>query len=1232
MISSVKISELFKNDSRRGQEIFPELIRKLIRLSINKTGKTHFPSGVAIYTTGWDGKVLDNRVEHEFVPLNNSFWELGTTTQALQKIQSDYNKRKEELTEFEKSEYSYVAVTPKIVDSTQVQNFIQKANAEGIFKEICVIDANDLEKWLQKHIDVEIWLLKEFGEKVDSYGIALATADWEFFKNSTTPILSEEIVTAGNQANSGVLIEELNKLENGSIYSVSSRYFGTDYAFYFTIASICLKGDDSLKEKCIVVNNQAALDVVKTFCEDKVIIINFNCFDEKIRKNKNNIYIIFDNYVKANIQLERVEICDFEKALEQNMNYDSSTAYKIAISTDRNFMALRRLLANNPLCKVPNWARLKNKNEMIPLMLMDEIRMNRQCDVEVLKTLVGENYDYYLELLNYWSETKESPLFKYQTTFKLCARKECFDYIQIDIYSLKLQKLEEKTKEILSFINPKYEKKPSVWYVNDGSYKWSESLVNNILDGFVIISTKSYMAQQHFDLFVNDVLNKAKEKYELLLTVAPYLPKLAELSPYSFLKFIRDSIENKEEIVKRFFETKQEGLFFEDAFLDYVLWSVERCLLIKEHSKEAFHVLLDLYYYLNGSQKILDAVIEKFSPIMVTSIPVSLSEKTELLFSRIKKESVEKSRPIIHKLAGGGKLIAVVPVIHSYKIEKPETINFTYEEYYKLQSEALRWLLENSSSNELIQMLKEIFNNMYTMKSSIIQEGLAEIKNKVKNVDDEIKAQLNYQILDAIYDVKKYKNRERLKELLSDLIELFDMTQAKDLFVRYKYVFENDSFPFDHPREYDSNDHTWIEYEQIERKNIREKFIKELIDFYGENVIEKVISIACGKTWSSWEIIYANSKNHMRDASLIINKRDKTALSCYLSWFTHEEIDELIGNQLNENNSDFICMCLPLNEYLINKFENTELERKYWFERSMIWGVCSFKDKVIEKLVSFYPVALLGYYAYQNKVYTYSEGIALLKSLSINANEERFAAKLVNEKYALSAFIDSMDKEYYTDELCKCEFDLLPFLLYDLKDFPIGIKQYFWNNPEALGELLKNLYLQREEIKDHSLGQKMLYEVIGSYGELCFVPIETVSQNKEMLKSWAYRMIGVAKEGTDEKRILKIAVINTLARVLKQPWETIWPVIEIADILEEFACDDFDSKYDVAYTFNSAFLNSRGVRTVGNGSVEFNLSKKYDAYKKYYESTHPITAKALEYISSDYYREGERDKLRSIIG
>ena len=89
------------------------------------------------------------------------------------------------------------------------------------------------------------------------------------------------------------------------------------------------------------------------------------------------------------------------------------------------------------------------------------------------------------------------------------------------------------------------------------------------------------------------------------------------------------------------------------------------------------------------------------------------------------------------------------------------------------------------------------------------------------------------------------------------------------------------------------------------------------------------------------------------DGSLIINEGDKTALSCYLARFTQEEIDELIEELLNENNSDFICTCLPLNERLINKFENTGLERKYWFERNMIWGECSFKDKVIEKLVSF---------------------------------------------------------------------------------------------------------------------------------------------------------------------------------------------------------------------------------------------------------------------------------------
>ena len=73
VITATKLSQLFKDNARRGQEFFPELIKKLIVASVNKVGYIRFPSGDAIYNIGFDGIVKDINVESRFVPLGNSF-------------------------------------------------------------------------------------------------------------------------------------------------------------------------------------------------------------------------------------------------------------------------------------------------------------------------------------------------------------------------------------------------------------------------------------------------------------------------------------------------------------------------------------------------------------------------------------------------------------------------------------------------------------------------------------------------------------------------------------------------------------------------------------------------------------------------------------------------------------------------------------------------------------------------------------------------------------------------------------------------------------------------------------------------------------------------------------------------------------------------------------------------------------------------------------------------------
>lgn len=68
LINSTQLHDLIKSNKRKAESIFPELIRRLIRNTCNVDCYTHFPSGDAIYTTGWDGTVKNNKVENRFIP------------------------------------------------------------------------------------------------------------------------------------------------------------------------------------------------------------------------------------------------------------------------------------------------------------------------------------------------------------------------------------------------------------------------------------------------------------------------------------------------------------------------------------------------------------------------------------------------------------------------------------------------------------------------------------------------------------------------------------------------------------------------------------------------------------------------------------------------------------------------------------------------------------------------------------------------------------------------------------------------------------------------------------------------------------------------------------------------------------------------------------------------------------------------------------------------------------
>lgn len=124
----------------------------------------------------------------------------------------------------------------------------------------------------------------------------------------------------------------------------------------------------------------------------------------------------------------------------------------------------------------------------------------------------------------------------------------------------------------------------------------------------------------------------------------------------------------------------------------------------------------------------------------------------------------------------------------------------------------------------------------------------------------------------------------------------------------------------------------------------------------------------------------------------------------------------------------------------------------------------------------------------------------------------------------------------------------------------------------------------------------------------------------------------VAEKDDSTCRLVKNAIINTLACYPRNGNNDIWPCTEIADIIENLSKRNYDDRFNVSSELYCAYNNRRGVRSVDDGSVERALGEQFKIFSENYKYSHPVVSRALEYISDEYFREAESDNLYATTG
>ncbi len=359
----------------------PRLIKDLIRATVPEIRSLRFPSEDAISMPGFDGFLVLNGEGNEYVPEGSSVWEMGTGKNPKSKANNDYEKRTES-TSRNKKDITFVFVTPRRWGKHKV--WVEEKKSENIWKDVRVIDAVNLEDWLELAPSVALGFASDLGI-VPPAGVFLLQDEWKDIRNRSKPPISEALATVGRAKQEEELINRLTSSPQPIIVQGDSP----QEAVAFSISSLLRVKDEELKKKLLsrtlVLSDETT---ARRLTGSKPLIILLKDDDaSSAALATDGHHVIIPKGTDAQkpcnaIKLTRPDSNVFSKELEI-MEIPEDKAIKIANACKRSVTIYQRL---NPAIdkKPPSWAEEEKARTLIPAMLAGRWNGQSEADRKVI--------------------------------------------------------------------------------------------------------------------------------------------------------------------------------------------------------------------------------------------------------------------------------------------------------------------------------------------------------------------------------------------------------------------------------------------------------------------------------------------------------------------------------------------------------------------------------------------------------------------------------------------------------------------------------------------------------------------------------------------------------------------------------------------------------------------------------------------------------------------------------
>lgn len=581
-ITASQIIDWTNNHAKEAQAELPRWIRKLC-YQPSSTREIAFPAGDSTYRPGWDGKLFCEQ-GNAWVPSGASYWELGCDTDAGGKASSDYGKRTEATDPNERTQAAFVFVTPR--RWLKKDAWVASKRGKGEWADVRVLDADDLEQWLEQTPAVAL----QFAEFLGLLGPGVESLEhyWLRWSGQCKPAISRDAFLTDRVATSEQLLALVNDGAGKRGSPATLRADSVEEAIAFATATFL--GHPPLADRALVVTTVDGWRYVDANPQIRIAIAANDEIAAHITPRDGLLSVVphasGDIAGKGSAQelfLERPNIYDFEKALV-SMGMEESDARRCALSTGRSWSVLRRHRANNPAIRHPAWLDLQQADSLATVCLLGTWNESKEADKRVVERVADQQYEAIEANLRLLAQADDAPVLRIGSVWKAKSPLELLDLFGGRITGNQLDRFFQVATELLSAADPQLELPESDRYASQiygKVHPQSGLLFESLCDTLIKLAVRGPDVPALLNLNIEGRV--ARLVSDLLedsdgirwLSLASYLPPLAEAAPSAFLRAVESSLNQPDAPVARLIlETTDTG-FGGRCWHSGLLWALE---------------------------------------------------------------------------------------------------------------------------------------------------------------------------------------------------------------------------------------------------------------------------------------------------------------------------------------------------------------------------------------------------------------------------------------------------------------------------------------------------------------------------------------------------------------------------------------------------------------------------------------------------------------------------------